>query len=128
MELNEETFTAAIKQAVELRGAEYVYSDAEKVPTPGSLIQRCVYSNQDGSPSCLIGQALYLIDPELMPSFDESLEEDASASTVLRARLGLGEDDLTPTWVRAAQAAQSAQDDGASWGVALDAYNARLGK
>lgn len=119
--LNEETFTAAIEQAVEMRGRDYIYP--KSLPgwqTPG-LAKACVYSTRQGQPACLIGQALYLIDPKLVPSYEDSdAGKDMDARSVLTRLLGV--DYETPRWVHAAYVAQVHQDRGGSWGDALDWY------
>ncbi len=120
-EITLENFTAAMKAAVLKRGAEYVYPDNLKFAQPsaigGGSTQTCMYSNAAGEPLCLIGAALFELDPKLLP--DSNLVE--SASSVL---VDLGVSDGTKGWrlLSAADAAQNAQDTGLSWGTALNTF------
>lgn len=119
--LNEEAFTAAMEKAVEMRGADYVYpQDRPGWMTTGSRVS-CVYSTPEGAPACIVGQALSLIDPELVPSYQDSHDGcDMDAMSVLTRLLGVSYE--TPHWVYAAYLAQILQDQGGTWGAALDKY------
>lgn len=124
VQITRENFTAAMRAAVAERGEDFIY------PAEGSELAEqgwrsgewgtCVYALPDGSPACLIGLALYKIDPALV----EGLEgEDASAFRLLH-RLGV-EDGGT---ARAARKAQRAQDWGETWGNALKIYEQAMNK
>lgn len=114
-------FTAAMEKAVADRGNDYVYP-REK---PGWLHEKqCVYSTQDGEPACIIGQALYNIDPSLMPDYEESQQEDAGAEYILESRREhfSGSEADFGLLLRSAHKAQVSQDNGDSWGRALSWY------
>ena len=118
VQITRENFTAAMRAAVAERGEDWVY------PAKGSELagqgwrseeyDACVYVLPDGSPACLIGLALYKIDPALV----EGLEgENASAFRLLH-RLGVEDGGMC----RAARKAQRTQDGGGTWGNALKIY------
>lgn len=115
-------FTAAMEKAVADRGNDYVYPQDRPGWSHGLM---CVYSTQDGEPACIIGQALYNIDPALMPDFAESTEgEDAGAEYILESRrehFSGSEEDFS-LLLRSAHKAQVSQDNGDSWGRALSWY------
>lgn len=107
----EPEFTNAMKAACAERGEDYVYPGDPK--RPGT----CFYRHMDGSCGCLIGLAVFKLDPDL-------ILPEADACTALRG--------LVPDHVRdAAHAAQKVQDgyndDGRGpWGEALAVYLDRL--
>ena len=126
MELNEATFTAAIKAAVDKRGKHWVYP----IDKPGWALSNdelgpdgCRYFLESGEPACLIGTALAELG--VTP---EGVAEGLNAGQVLYNLTGEGRDnfnphsDSTPSWIRAARAAQEVQDTGGAWGEALDKY------
>lgn len=118
-EITRENFTAAITKAVEARGQDYHYPFEEKLfseqgPEFGAS---CQYKREDGSPSCIIGYALHLINPELVPERGEPI-----AASDLLNRLGVVDSYL----MKAAEAAQYDQDNGTSWGRALQTFNLTL--
>lgn len=111
-----EEFTAALERAVALKGEDYVYER----PEDGF----CKYM-YDGQPSCLIGHAL----------LDLGVEYSAQWEGKHARAIGHGVDhqDYVPTFnwpddstAHAAIRAQGRQDDGETWGVALDTYKAYL--
>ena len=122
VQITRENFTAAMRAAVAERGEDWVY------PAEGSELaeqgwrseegQECVYVLPDGSPACLIGLALYKIDPALV----EGLEGDVATALRLFQRLGVEDGRL----YGAAQDAQDAQDSGVTWGNALKIYERAL--
>jgi hypothetical protein len=118
--ITEEAFTAAMRAAVEERGAAYTYPavDDEVARAEGwrDNTGQCQYQNAAGEPACLIGLALSKIDPSLVPEYGSVV----GADHYLR---GYG----APQAVQlAASAAQSYQDTGETWGLALDAYERTL--
>lgn len=129
-EITRENFLAAMRQAVEMRGEDYVYPSREEAPSLRGEAGECLYS-KDGQPQCIIGMALYLIDPALMPTniekdelalnwaFDEHRYHhlDMDANPVLRRR-GVADRGL----LDAAVAAQFRQDEGHRWGKALEVF------
>lgn len=120
VEITRENFTAAIRAAVADKGADYMYPAEERISNDAE-VDTCVYAH-DGQPSCLIGHALYRIDPEYLteiPKHDNL--EYASADDVLSV-FGVVDEAL----LRAANAAQFEQDHNRSWGVALELYEIKL--
>ena len=117
VQITRENFTAAMRAAVAERGEDFVYpAQGSELAEQGWRSEQgtCVYVLPDGSPACLIGLALYKIDPALV----EGLEgEDATALRLLQR---LGVEDGRLYW--AAQVAQQAQDLGETWGDALKIY------
>jgi hypothetical protein len=111
--------TDLIEGAVALKGEDYVYprreTSEDEIGWGG-----CDYI-RDGQPSCIVGHVLVAagVDPTAL-----SLEEGQSAWTVT-AR-------LLPEWgtdiQRALDSAQSAQDQGMTWGEALEAFKEELNK
>ena len=118
VQITRENFTAAMRAAVAERGEDWAY------PERGSELaeqgwraeegQECVYVLPDGSPACLIGLALYKIDPALV----EGLEGETVSALLLLHRLGVEDVGLCG----AAWDAQWAQDLGETWGNALEIY------
>lgn len=96
---------AAIKRAVEERGEDYVYPEEEKKENPIRHSMECQYRKADGTPSCLIGLAVYYINPDIvLPEFRGAwvaLQEFADRDAIDYA-----------------QAAQTVQDEGGTWGKA----------
>ena len=118
VQITRENFTAAMRAAVAERGEDWVYpAEGGELAEQGWRSEEggaCVYVLPDGSPACLIGLALYKIDPALV----EGLEgEDVTALRLLQ-RLGVDDGRL----YMAAHVAQEAQDLGDTWGNALKIY------
>ena len=111
---SDEQFTAAMREAVAERGADWRYPSD---PAWRNGNNACVYSLPTGEPACLIGLALYKIDPKLMPGH----EDIGSANDVMRD-LGFG-----GLVCSAATSAQGVQDRGERWGDALDCYFHEMG-
>lgn len=122
VQITRENFTAAMRAAVAERGEDFVY------PAEGSELaeqgwreeedQGCVYVLPDGSPACLIGLALYKIDPGLLTH----VEFQSDIASWVLGRAGVQDEML----LRAADRAQNEQDEGASWGKALSEYERAL--
>ena len=121
VQITRENFTAAMRDAVAERGEDFVY------PAEGSELAKqgwrseegtCVYVLPDGSPACLIGLALYKIDPGLLTHVEFQYDD---ASRVM-SRAGVQDSVL----LRAADMAQYRQDVGAPWGEALSEYERAL--
>jgi len=111
--ITEEQFTAAMHQAVALKGSEYRYpKNTEGYRSPGGA---CLYRNSvTGEPACLIGVALSLINPDYVPRHSNT------GAHVLLSRA------VPRNVASAARAAQTYQDQGMPWGAALAAYNEAL--
>ena len=118
VQITRENFTAAMRAAVAERGEDWVY------PAEGSELaeqgwrtgdyESCVYVLPDGSPACLIGLALYKIDPGLLVN----LESQYDIASKVMGRAGVQDGTLR----LAAGMAQNAQDRGVPWGEALSEY------
>lgn len=117
VQITRENFTAAMRAAVAERGEDFVY------PAKGSELAEqgwrsengtCVYALPDGSPACLIGLALYKIDPGLLTH----VEFQADSASRVMGRAGV-QDEMV---LLAADRAQTMQDVGVSWGDALSEY------
>jgi hypothetical protein len=98
-----ENFTAAITAVVGTFGGDYVYVENND--------SGCWYFTPDGEPLCLIGRSL-----ALMGYGPGDTEEGFRAVTVMRD-LGFPED-----CAFAATSAQIVQDNGGSWGDAVEKY------
>jgi hypothetical protein len=115
----EEQFTAAMEQAVEMRGEDFTYPvewRRQYWETEGTVVGACKYQH-DGEPACLIGLALYLLDPELLPD-----EGSWTGARVQLESAGIG---TVTTW-KAASDAQVLQDANRTWGEALAGYKSTL--
>lgn len=117
VQITRENFTAAMRAAVAERGEDFVY------PAEGSELAKqgwrsgegtCVYVLPDGTPACLIGLALYKIDPGLLTHVE--FQPDSASRVMIRAGV---QDEML---LLAAAMAQDEQDEGASWGESLKKY------
>lgn len=121
--ITRENFTQAMRQAVAERGADWTYpnpseqSRAEGWYSPfGSTI--CRYGLPDGTPACLIGYAINLVDPTQFAQIADS----AGGADEIFAELDVSDYGLGV----AANAAQSLQDEQGTWGAALEAFESAL--
>lgn len=105
-------FTKSLRRVVRKRGKRYVYSHVD-----GPNVTK--YLNPDGSPSCLIAYALDDMKIAMSSYWDQS-EIEKSAHTIMES-LGFPESTCV-----AATIAQTAQDDGYTWGQALKKYKSSL--
>jgi len=114
--ITEERFTAAMEQAVELRGAGWKYPKHEYAP-PGYYVggYNCpTYSDHQGNGTCLIGVAMKMLGLHL-PGPTHS----PSAFSVL---IGHVPDKV----IMAARCAQVHQDQRHTWGESLKVYKIAL--
>ena len=109
-----ERFTAAMRAAVEERGAEWRYPDDD--PDWHGSGGMCIYRLDDGSPACLVGAALAKL----------GLLEEVPVSSVDGAQTLMIELGFDHDVAFAADLAQGAQDMGDTWGEALDEYLAAI--
>ena len=125
--ITRENFTKAMREAVAERGAGYVYPvdsvEARETgwrrSTPGYESMgdaSCAYALYDGTPACIIGLALYKIDPELLARVAD-LDDSAQAAFRILGVIDRG-------LAGAARDAQIRQDDGETWGSALEEFEA----
>ena len=121
VQITRENFTAAMRAAVAERGEDWVYpAEGSELAEQGWRPEEgtCVYVLPDGSPACLIGLALYKIDPGLLTHVE--FQSD-NASRVMN-RAGVQDRML----LLAADMAQGAQDEDVPWGDALSGYERAL--
>lgn len=114
-----------LRQIVNARGYEYVYERPTYEDERGDLRESdsCVYGDQQGTPSCLVGQLL----AEILPEKYRNINQDEwrgyspyspSIGTLLQGELeGIFETDAERILIHA----QDNQDSGMSWGESLDA-------
>ena len=108
--VTDEQFISALREVV-ADNEDFVYTKV-KSDNGDDAVSQCRYFDHNGKPSCLIGQTLSkcgIVVPERF--------EGASAATVL--------EELTNTSERvhvAASRAQTVQDAGSPWGVALNDF------
>lgn len=121
VQITRENFTAAMRAAVAERGEDFVYpAQGSELAEQGWRSEQgtCVYDLPDGSPACLIGLALYKIDPGLLAHVE--LQYDGASEVMGRAGV---QDEML---LLAANVAQRRQDAGAPWGDALSEYEGVL--
>jgi hypothetical protein len=105
----------AVKDAVEAKGADYVYSN------PGS--DRCLYVHGD-TPGCIVGHALYNLGASIdllrvMDNADESIIDAVYDLELVPAGVT-----MTDKALKFLAEAQMAQDTSAPWGRALETAEA----
>lgn len=103
---------AALEAAVEEKGADYVYPESEKVDGA------CQYLNEDGSPSCIVGNALMRLGVTRLPRHGTG---SPSAYSLL-VGTGYGPEPVALADERTARLfgrAQNEQDVGTPWGEAV---------
>lgn len=109
----------ALRKAVKLKGEDYVYPEEEK------FMGSCRYANDEGSPSCIVGHVVYILDPEAFKHLAavEAEQETTAVEDLTIAYEGsyLPEDFWDRATARVLQEAQSKQDTGSKWGDALGA-------
>lgn len=122
MKTIDETFIAAMREVVAER-PNYVYPDSEHedddrwyvaVNDDYHFNDACVYSTPNGTPACLIGNAIAKIDLKKVPAYAEN---DAAGDVLPRVF-----PDLSEPVIGAAARAQWMQDRGSTWADALAAF------
>lgn len=106
--LNFETAVRLIEEAIELKGADYVYEPVSIEPG----VSTCMYM-QDGEPGCIVGHALH------SQGIDLSLHEGILAGATLRALQSGGLLTVTNKAASFLEWVQIYQDDSMPWGQAL---------
>lgn len=99
---------AALKKALEAKGEDYVYPQADG---------NCVYS-LEGEPSCIVGHVLHTLDPEMfkrVAEFERDYDQNRGDTSFGAMVLGM---DLPfeAEQRRALQGVQAYQDAGHTWG------------
>lgn len=88
----------------------------------------CKYADADGNPSCVVGHAIFKLDPDLFQKIKQ-IEAKEGSFPITRLlnwyaeEIGTDSDGLLPISVVAAELleyAQFSQDGGHSWGTALE--------
>ena len=121
VQITRENFTAAMRAAVAERGEDWVYpAEGSELAEQGWRSEEgsCVYVLPDGSPACLIGLALYKIDPGLLTH----VEFQSDIASWVLGRAGVQDEML----LLAADMAQIEQDVDVPWGKALSEYERAL--
>lgn len=120
----DEQVAEALENALALKGAGYVYprNDGKEAPFP------CTYSNDDGTPSCIVGHVIAELDPELFKKVGEweKSEQGWDEGTAFLTVFYAFPTRFTPGQARALQRAQGAQDDGSTWGAAVRRFEESL--
>lgn len=114
---NEEIINAA-KTAVAAKpeGEAFIYER----PNDGD----CVYRDQEGNPSCLVGYILHTLEPEFfdsIPFVDEMDYGEEYTNDEPFPRLEISGTAFTDEQAEALRLAQQMQDGGDTWGHALGA-------
>ena len=123
---------AAMRKAVETKGEDYVYPKRENAK------DNCYYSNEDGTPSCIVGHVLAETTPEAYAQVARTEGRLKRSTPADRLFLGaapgflnypiMSDSDRETELLRAAlEEAQGLQDCGHPWGQAYDAFLAVLG-
>lgn len=118
-----DSISRALHAAVRIKGEDYVY----KSPV-GNGSDQCLYTTPTGAPSCIVGWVVAKTDPDLLrdlKDYEWSGERPTSmAAGDLTADRGsvryVPEDDVA---AEALIAAQQIQDEGMSWGAAMQAFD-----
>lgn len=119
----EETL-AALKEAVAERGENYVY-EADPLSNSGA----CSYSTVAGAPSCIVGEVLARLTPDIFKSIHDYEwygEEDGlfnlreqSIDSKMKIDTGRTEIPFKDDAIGLLYRAQAMQDSGLSWGFAV---------
>lgn len=109
-----------LEEVVTEHGSETVYQKAITAWTNGT--ERCVYTVDDGSPSCLVGHVLVRAGITAERIDEMGINEGTSARN-----LYLHFDGIERDASKVLQAAQAVQDQGRPWGEALEAARFQYG-
>lgn len=126
-----ERFAEALDKAVAERGADHIYEPTYTTAETGS-ISPCVYVDNEGTPSCLIGCALANLGVDLVEHIHQASRNTLRASIVLNqlAAAGViafeGDRRVVEGVLVAADRAQEAQDHGHEWGDARSQFRQRV--
>lgn len=124
------------------RGYEYIYERPTYEDEYGGIVEasECYYSGPDGKPSCIVGVLLHDVAPATYRKVHQyEWEEDGydgprcasvqalcADSFMYEEATGVNLNDIfEPEAIQALKIAQRKQDDGYSWGEAVDAVAAR---
>lgn len=107
MTYTNEQINAALNKALDEKGEDYVYPQADG---------NCVYS-LEGEPSCIVGHVLHTLDPEMfkrVAEFERDYDQNGGDTSFGVVVTGLGLPFETEQR-RALQNVQSSQDSGHTW-------------
>lgn len=99
---------AALEAVVAAAGEDFVYPDEDK-----NEFGTCQYLKADGTPSCIAGHVVALLEPEATPLL-KHMEGKAATSLNFPGRLY-----FDPFAAHVLDIAQQEQDQGKTWGEAL---------
>lgn len=130
IELDLETTSRLLRRAGVRRGADYVYRDDTRFPQLGlDCGTKCVYvdDGEDGGvcPACIVGEVFAEagVDLSLFLSLRQALSprpvNELSVGS-LPPRLEELNLSITPAALKALAVAQNVQDDGGTWGEAIE--------
>lgn len=116
MSITFSTVAETLREVVTER-PDYVYDS----PSEGG---ECTYTTPAGEPSCLIGQVIFRLDPDALKEINREewndQEEFVTSPTV--CGLDWAYDQLSDQERNVLRAAQVVQDQGGTWGEALNAF------
>lgn len=124
--LNERVTTALLNQAVADRGSDYVYPNDQKDDNNYNGVCRYVFRGDDGSlteAGCIVGYVLAMtgVPLETLAPYDVAGDGQVTAGGDLLDELNhLGIISIDGPSYRLLVGAQSAQDSGNTWGVAIE--------
>lgn len=103
-----------LREIVQDFGADYLNTE------PYSDVS-CTYADDSGNPSCIAGHALYRAAPEAFAAVREYEYSRGSSEVFNRIPTTVGVQlPFTPLATMVIRRAQTIQDNGQSWGIALD--------
>lgn len=117
MGYTDQQVTEALHAAVMLKGADYVYRQPSELG--------CVYADEDGSPSCLVGHVIHALNPE---GFKRFLAMPSLNTYWFGALSDVHDFGFSEKQTEALGYAQDAQDGMETWGSAERAYLVAFGE
>lgn len=140
--LKTDAVTEALEAAVAAKGEDYHYRGYVRADQGAALPGSCSYANEDGSPSCIVGHVVAALDPRLFAEMVEAEKVEGFPVTELKSGVDIVQYDEYdeverqvfiepvksdgPELFEALRVAQVLQDNGHSWGEALEAYRRTL--
>lgn len=115
--LSVEETIAKLEAIVAKYGEDYVYQLPTYEDESGEL-ESCMYSNQDGTPSCIVGHVLKEVSPKYFKSVHEREWEQLDSNAVYNLS-GIYQY-FEERAVNLLSNVQFDQDDGVTWGEAVE--------
>lgn len=106
--ITRESYREALAKAVELKGADFIYTKPEDAVM-------CRYMNGD-DPDCIHAHALHALGVTQLHQYERT------SIRVILHDLGVDDDIL----IEAAVRSQYVQDNGATWGKALEVFDSQI--